>query len=47
MCSLVVPNSTTSLCFVDRVWEGIKDKRLLSFLGGGGGGGGGGHLFEV
>ncbi len=35
--SLVIPNSATSLCFVDRVWKGIIDKRLLSRGGGGGG----------
>ncbi len=38
--SLVIPNSATSLYFVDGVWKGIIDKRLLS-------GGGGGGLSEV
>ncbi len=28
--NLVIPNSATSLCFVDRVWKGIIDNRLLS-----------------
>ena len=28
--SLVIPNSATSLCFVDRVWHGIIEKRFLS-----------------
>ncbi len=35
--SLVIPNSATSLCFVDRVWKGIIDKCLLSRGGGSGG----------
>ncbi len=28
-------NSATLLCFVDRVWKGIIEKRLLSRGGGG------------
>ncbi len=27
--SRVIPNSATSLCFVDRVWKGIIEKRLF------------------
>ncbi len=34
--NLVIPNSATSLCCVDRVWKGIIHKRLLSRGGGGG-----------
>ncbi len=37
--NLVIPNSATSLCFVDRVWKGIIETRLLSR--------GGGSLSEV
>ncbi len=33
--NLVIPNSATSLCCVDRVWKGIIHKRLLSRGGGG------------
>ncbi len=36
--SLVISNSATLLSFVDRVWKGIIDKRLLSH---------GGRLSEV
>ncbi len=38
LTSLVIPNSATLFCFVDRVWKGWKgiiEKRLLSRGGGG------------